>query len=184
MNFTPFPVLETERLLLRRIEKKDSEDFLSIRSDKEVMRYIPRPIPKCIDDIYPLIEMIDEFLIKGERINWGIEIKSSKLFVGVIGFVNLKEDHFRAELGYVLASKYQRKGIMTEALKAVVSYGFKNMNLHSIEAIVDSENLASNSLLINFGFQKEAYFREDFYFNSRFRNSIHYGLLSSDVISG
>lgn len=181
MNFYPFPNLETERLLLRQITLDDAVDIFNIRSDKEVMRYIPRPIAKTIDDVVQLVHMLDDFLGKGERINWGMALKETNQLIGMIGFVNLKEAHHRAEVGYALASKFHRQGYMFEALNKVVQYGFRTMKLHSIEAIVDAENIASNALLHHFGFVKEAYFREDFYHLHRFRNSIHYGLLESDL---
>lgn len=173
-------MLETERLLLRQIKKDDAADIFVFRSDAEVMRYIPRPVAKTLDDVYPLVELLDEFLVKGERVNWGIVSKENNKMIGMIGFVNIKSEHFRAEVGYTLAAQYHRKGIMTEALNAVVRFGFECLKLHSIEAIVDADNLASNELLLNFGFKKEAFFREDFYHNTSFRNSVHYGLLSSD----
>lgn len=180
MNFNPFPVLETERLLLRQIITSDAEDIFIIRSDANVMRYIPRPIAHTIEDVFPLIEMIEDFLTKGERINWAIELKSTGKLIGMIGYVNIKEQHFRAEVGYALAAAHHRNGYMLEALKRIVQFGFEDMNLHSIEAIVDADNVASNSLLKHAGFVKEAYFREDFYHNTSFRNSIHYGFLKSD----
>jgi len=182
MNFQPFPILETKRLLLRHIDIKDAQDLFSIRSDAQVMRYIPRPIAKTIDDIYPLIDLIESYLVKGERINWGIELKETKRLIGMIGFVNIKPEHFRAEVGYVLAASFHRNGFMREALLSILAFGFEVMKLHSIEAIVDADNTASSQLLLNVGFRQEAFFREDFYYNVSFRNSIHYGLLSSDPI--
>jgi [ribosomal protein S5]-alanine N-acetyltransferase len=182
MNFNPFPTLETDRLLLRQIIRTDADALFIIRSDAEVMRYIPRPIATTVDDVFPFIEMLDDFLEKGERINWAIVLKETNQLVGMIGFVNMKLAHYRAEVGYALAAKFHRKGIMTEALKRIVQFGFETMKLHSIEAIVDADNKASNALLVDFGFVKEAHFREDFYHNTNFRNSIHYGLLASDTI--
>lgn len=182
MNFYPFPILETERLLLRQIVQTDAEDIFIIRSDANVMRYIPRPIAQTVDDVFPLIQMIEDFLTKGERINWAMELKSTGKLIGMIGYVNIKEQHYRAEIGYALAAVHHRKGYMLEALKSVVQYGFQEMNLHSIEAIVDADNVASNALLLQAGFVKEAYFREDFYHNTSFRNSIHYGFLKSEFL--
>lgn len=182
MNFQPFPVLETDRLLLRHIDEKDAADIFLIRSDAEVMRYIPRPIAKTLDDVYALIELLETFLSKGERINWGIILKETNQLVGMIGYVNIKPDHFRAEVGYALAAAHHRKGIMREALVRIIQFGFNEMQLHSIEAIVDADNKASSQLLLDVGFKQEAYFREDFYFNVSFRNSVHYGLLGTDII--
>ncbi len=180
MKFDPFPILETERLLLRQIITSDADDIFIIRSDANVMRYIPRPIAQTVDDVFPLIAMIEDYLVKGERINWAMELKSTGKLIGMIGFVHIKEQHFRAEVGYALSAHFHRKGYMLEAIKRIIQYGFEEMNLHSIEAIVDADNVASNALLLHAGFVKEAYFREDFYHNTSFRNSIHYGLLRSE----
>jgi ribosomal-protein-alanine N-acetyltransferase len=180
MKFNPFPILETNRLLLRQIVTSDADDIFIIRSDATVMRYIPRPIAQTVDDVLPLIAMIEDYLVKGERINWAMELKATGKLIGMIGFVQIKEQHFRAEVGYALSANFHRNGYMLEALKRIIQYGFEEMNLHSIEAIVDADNVASNALLLHAGFVKEAYFREDFYHNTSFRNSIHYGLLRSD----
>ena len=71
---------------------------------------------------------------------------------------------------------------MREALNAVVGFGFSSLRLHTIEAIIDAENVASGKLLEDTGFRQEAYFREDFFHNGHFRNSIHYGLLQADKL--
>lgn len=179
MTFSPFPVLETERLLLRQITHDDAEDVFIMRSDPEVMKYIPRPIAKSIEDANGVIKMMHEFWERDEKINWGIALKETNKIIGAIGFVNIHPEHFRAEVGYSLARDWHRKGIMREALKRILMYGFQEMNCHTIEAITDAENEASGALLISMGFVQEAYFTEDFFYNGQFRNSIHYGLLRS-----
>lgn len=74
---------------------------------------------------------------------------------------------------------------MREALGCVLKYGFEHTYLHSVEAITDADNIASGNLLLATGFVQEAFFKEDFYFNGQFRNSIHYGMLrsSAEVLS-
>ena len=179
MTFTPFPVLETERLLLRQPSSEDSADVFIMRSDPEVMQYIPRPLAVTPDDAAALIQMINEFIEKGERINWAITPKSTGKVIGLIGYVNIKPEHRRAEVGYSLSKAWHRKGIMREALACVLKYGFEHMDLHSVEAITDAKNIASGSLLLAAGFVQEAFFKEDFYYNGEFRDSIHYGMLGS-----
>jgi [ribosomal protein S5]-alanine N-acetyltransferase len=180
MNFQPFPTLHTERLILRHITKADAADLFVFRSDPEVMKYIPRPLANEIADVYPLIEIFDDFWTKGEKINWGIALKETDKIIGMIGYVKILPEHYRAEVGYSLTAAYQRQGITREALKRIIQFGFEEMGLHSIEAIIDAENTASGALLLNVGFKQEAFFREDFYYNNNFRNSIHFGLLSSE----
>ena len=100
--------------------------------------------------------------------------------LGLIGYVNIKPEHYRAEVGYSLSRAWHRMGIMREALAAIISYGFDELKLHTIEAIIDAENTPSGRLLEDAGFIQEAYFHEDFFYNGQFRNSIHYGLMRRD----
>jgi ribosomal-protein-alanine N-acetyltransferase len=177
LDFNPFPVLHTPRLLLRRPILTDADDLFEMRSDPQVMQFIPRPLAKTPDDVRELITMLNGFVDSNERINWAIEWKESGKVVGMVGYVNIKPDHDRAEVGYSLSKAWHRKGIMREALDCILAYGFDSMQLHSIEAIVDEQNIASGSLLETAGFRKEACFIEDFYHGGRYRNSVHYGLL-------
>lgn len=180
--FTPFPTLKTERLILRQPAGTDAADLFEMRSDPQVMQYIPRPLAKTLDDMTPFLKMLSDALEEGKGINWAIELKDSGKVVGLIGYVRLNLDHQRAEVGYSLTRSFHRRGIMLEAIQAIINYGFDGpMKLHSIEAIVDADNIASAMLLERVGFVKEAYFREDFLHNGQFRNSVHYGLLQSDL---
>jgi ribosomal-protein-alanine N-acetyltransferase len=148
------------------------------------MRYIPRPLATSQDDVTALIEMINDFTEKAERINWAMEWRETGEVIGLLGYVNIKHEHQRAEVGYSLGRAWHRRGIMREAVIEVMRYGFQELNLHSIEAIVDAENTASTQLLINIGFRQEAYFREDFLWNGVFRNSLHYGMLRAEWKDG
>ena len=90
----------------------------------------------------------------------------------------MQKEHYRAEIGYLLHPDYQQKGIMDEALKAVIKYGFETMQLHSIEANVNPANAASMKLLEKNGFVKEAYFKENYFYNGQFLDSVIYSLLN------
>ena len=78
----------------------------------------------------------------------------------------------------MLLSDYFRMGLMGEAIKAVIAYGFNNMQLHTVKANINPENEASRAILESNGFIKEAFFREDYFYNGRFINSEVYGLLN------
>lgn len=178
VNFTPFPVLSTERLLLRRILFTDAADLFILRADENIMRFIPRPLAKSVEDVNNLIQSIDEGTAKNELINWAITLKEENKLIGTIGFVRTTLQHHRAEVGYLLHNDYQGKGIMQEALTAVIDFGFKQMKLHSIEAIIDPDNIASAKLLERNHFIKEAHFKENSYYNGKFLDAIHYSLLT------
>ncbi len=179
-EFTPFPVLTTERLLLRAITKEDVKDIFAMRSDKSVMKYIGRPLAKTLDDAEKLIEMIQGIVTENKGINYGITIKGSDRIIGTVGFWNMSKPDGRAEIGYMLHGDFHQKGIMPEALTAVLKYGFEKMNLHSVEARVHPENSPSIRVLLKKGFKKEAHFRQNYFFEGAFLDTVAFGLLKSE----
>jgi ribosomal-protein-alanine N-acetyltransferase len=178
VNFTPFPELSTERLSLRQINVKDAEHIFSLRSDEKVMQFIDRPRAVTIEDALQLIQKINNSLEAEDGITWGMALKNNKSLVGTIGFWRIEKEHYRAEIGYLLHPSLQGKGIMQEALNAVLDYAFKIMKLHSVMANVNPENLASIKLLERNNFTREGYFKESYFFNGRFLDSAIYSLLT------
>lgn len=178
INFSPFPNLETERLLLRRVDVKDVNEIIALRSNPETMKYIPRPLVKTTEDALEHIAMMDAKIENNEGINWAITQKGNPKLIGVIGHYRIKPEHYRAEIGYMLLPEFSGKGIISEAVKEVVKYGFKGMQLHSIEAVIDPENNASAKVLEKNGFVKEAHLKENEFFEGRFLDSVIYSLLN------
>lgn len=174
LNFTPFPELHTERLLLRRFTLDDQENIFELRSNPEVMKYIPRPIAVTIDDAIDHIEKILTMIDSNEGINWGVVEKSSRKLIGSIGIFRIVKENHRGEVGYILNPRWHGKGIMNEALNAVLEYGFEKIKLHSIEAIIAPENTASARLLEKNLFRKEAFFKENCFFQGKFYDSVVY----------
>jgi len=177
INFLPFREIETDRLLLRRVNNDDAQHVFALRSDPETMKYIPRPLVTNTDEALEHIRMIDDKIISGEGINWAITLKGDPKLLGIIGHYRIKPEHYRAEIGYMLHPEYQGKGIITEAIKAVVAYGFDEMQLHSIEAIIDPDNVASAAVLEKNGFEKEAHLKENEFFNGKSLDTVIYSLL-------
>ena len=177
--FLPFPILKTQRLVLRQLSTNDADAILSLRSNDEVMKYIPRPYLKTKEDALELIAMFDDKIENGIGINWGIYfLEEPEKLLGIIGYYRMKPEHYRAEVGYMLFPKYNGKGIISEALQKVVEYGFKDMKLHSIEAVLDPENKGSEKVLIKNGFVKEAHLIENEYYEGRFLDTLIYSLLN------
>jgi ribosomal-protein-alanine N-acetyltransferase len=179
LNFHPFPNLESERLLLRSIDKQDVQEIFEMRSDAENMKYIPRPLLKNKEEAFKHLAMIDAGIEKNEAINWAITIKGSKKLLGIIGFYRTKHEHFRSEIGYMLLPEIHGKGIASEAVKIVVDFGFNEMKLHSIEAVIDPKNGASERVLQKNGFIKEAHLKENEYYNGEFIDSVIYSRLNT-----
>ena len=81
-------------------------------------------------------------------------------------------------MGYALHPDFHGAGVMSEAMDVVLDYGFNKMKLHSIEAHVHPDNLASINLLQKKGFVKEGHFRENVFFNGKFLDTVVYALLN------
>ena len=177
-HFEPFPDLETPRLLLGKITPEDGPAILGLRSSESVMKYIDRERSRDLADAIKLIQRMNTALDSNESITWRISLRSNPAqLIGTIGYYNLLAEHFRAEVGYMLHPDHWKKGIMKEALRAAIDYGFNKMRLHSIAADINPENKASAALLLSTGFVKEASFKENFFFDGRFRDTEIYSLL-------
>lgn len=178
INFTPFPILETERLILRRVENTDVNEIFALRSNPDTMKYIPRPLVKTTEDALEHIAMMEDKIENNEAINWAITIKGNPKLIGVIGHYRMKPEDYRAEIGYMLLPEFNGKGIISEAVKEVVKYGFKIMKLHSIEAIIAPENYASAKVLEKNGFVKEAHLKENQFYEGHFLDTVIYSILN------
>lgn len=180
INFSPFQNLETNRLLLRRINVDDIEEIIALRGNPKTMKYIPRPLVKTKEDALEHIALIETKIENNEGINWAITLKESPKLIGIIGHYRIKPEHYRAEIGYMILPKFNSKGIVTEAIKEVVNYGFNQMKLNSIEAIIDPENSASEKVLLKNGFVKEAHILENEFYEGKFWDSVIYSLLKKN----
>jgi RimJ/RimL family protein N-acetyltransferase len=119
-------------------------------------------------------EMLDGGIEKNEAINWAITFKGENKLLGIIGFYRTKFEDYRSEIGYMLLAENQGKGIASEAVERALEYGFNEMKLHSIEAIIDPRNSVSEKVLIKNGFVKEGHFKENTFFNGEFLDSVIY----------
>lgn len=180
VNFTPFPILYTDRLVLRQIDTNDANEIFAIRSDKEIMRYIDRPLAISIEDALQLIQKINNSLITEDGVSWAITLKDTTTLIGTIGFWRMEKEHYRAEIGYILHPAFQGKGIMSEAITAVLNYGFKAMKLHSVMANVNPDNGASIKLLERNNFTREGYFKESYFYNGKFLDSAIYTIITQE----
>lgn len=169
------PELQTKRLFLRNVQPVDTRALYELRSNPEQMRFIPRPLAQSIEDAQTLIEAMMKGALERSLLNWVVtEKEHPDLFLGVMGFYRIYPEHFRAEIGYMIHPKAQGKGYTTEAIQAIMDYGWHTMNLHTIEAVIDPDNHASQRVLEKCGFVKEAHFRENIFFEGRFLDSVHY----------
>ncbi|PHQ55176.1 MAG: GNAT family N-acetyltransferase [Lutibacter sp.] len=155
MKFKPFPEINSKRLLLRNIKESDCEDILFLRSDKTINKFIERPEnrkTKNVSDAIKFIKELNEYLENNKSIAWGITLKDDPKLLGTICLWNFSQNNKTAEVGYDLDPKFHNKGIMSESLKMIIDFGFKELKLDKIEAFTHIENENSKRLLEKNGF--------------------------------
>lgn len=160
-----FPLLETDRLLLREIIEEDSQKIFDFFSNENVTRFYGQDSFTSIEQAKQLIDLYANQYLEKRGIRWGIELKETKEIIGTIGFHAWSPKHKRAEIGYELQPVYWRKGYATEAVTKIFTYGFNEIGLTRVGAVVFIENDASNRLLTKLGFQKEGILRNYMYQN-------------------
>lgn len=155
INLSPFPILKTERLILRKLSLDDAEEIFSLRSDEEINKYLDRPKANKIDDAIEFINKVNIAIANDRSIYWVICFKNNPQLIGTICLWNLNEGENKAEVGYELLSNFQGKGIAGEALSKIIEFGLITMQLDKIEAYTHSENIASTNLLKKFKFVRD-----------------------------
>lgn len=170
LNFSPFPEMTTERLLLREMLPSDADAIYAVRLDG--VR------PRTREAIVELIERTRNDVRNNLCIGWSVVLKATGEVIGEMWFWRIEPEHHRAEIGYSFLNNHQRKGYATEALGVVIKYGFDGMKLHSIEGNCGPENAASIALLKKHGFQQEGYLRENYCVGGKFRDTMRFSLLT------
>jgi ribosomal-protein-alanine N-acetyltransferase len=152
-NFTPFPILTTQRLLLRQLQAEDDQALFAIRSNPEVNKYLDRPPAFSIQAVQAFIDKIQAGIAQNEWVYWAI-ITEDKL-IGTICLWNFSETPFKAEIGFELHPNFQKKGFMQEALEVVLKYGFNRIGLICIDGYTAKQNAPSIKFMEKNGFVKK-----------------------------
>jgi ribosomal-protein-alanine N-acetyltransferase len=147
-----FPELETARLRLRQLSDADQLAVFSLRSDPQVNKFINREKPKRPEQASEFISRINKDISGGRSFYWAISISGNSDLVGVICLWNFSEDRKSAELGYELMPRFQKQGIMQEAVSRVLRFAFEQIYLERIEAFTHKKNINSIKLLRKKGF--------------------------------
>jgi ribosomal-protein-alanine N-acetyltransferase len=175
-----FPVLKTERLVLREIILKDATAIFKIFADPHVTRYYDVETFTEPQQAREYIQRVRERWEQEQAIRWGITNQQSERVMGTCGFNGWNFYNRSASLGYDLATEYWGRGIMTEALHAVIYYGFEVMELNRIQALAFPANTASIRVLEKLGFQSEGLLRECTFWHNKFQDLRCFSLLRRD----
>jgi [ribosomal protein S5]-alanine N-acetyltransferase len=174
------PTLETDRLILRRMTPSDAEAVFAYASDPEVTRYVIWETHRSIEDSRAFLDLVAGKHESGGEPDWGIVYKGDHHFVGTCGIVSWEPDHARAELGYALSRHYWGRGLMVEAVQAMIAFCFDRMNLNRIEARCIAENVASTRVMEKAGMTHEGTLRQREFIKGAYRDIEVYSILRSE----
>lgn len=178
VSFLPFQNLESERLLLRQITNDDVNEVFEMRSNPDIMKFVPRPLVTTKEEALGHINLIQSKIEENEGINWAITLKGNPKLIGIIGHYKISWENLRSEIGYMILPEYHGKGITSEAVKLLIDYGFNTMKMHSLEAVIDPRNQASAKVLEKNNFALEAQFKEDTLWQGEWLDTNIYSLLN------
>ena len=154
-SFSPFPVLNTERLILRKLVSSDDHQIFALRSNEKINRYLGRKLCGSIDEAKDFIQLIESNIQKNDSLYWAITLIESNELVGTICLYNFSPINSAAEIGYELLPEFQGRGIMQESVALVIKYAREEIKLASIEAYPHSDNINSLKLLEKLNFRKQ-----------------------------
>ncbi len=173
-------MLKGEKVILRPINKTDLPIFLKWYNDEEVIEFLSMytPITDMMEE-----KWLEEALAAKDRIHFMIEaVEGDKTTpIGSIGLNKLDHRCQSAEMGIAIGAKdYWGKGYGGEAVKTIIDYGFKQLNLRRISSYVFSPNGRSLRMHQKLGFVKEGVLRQAFYKNGRFMDEVLFGMLREE----
>lgn len=174
------PTLTTERLILRKITHEDMNDMFVYTSNDEVSRYVTWDTHRTLTDTKQFIDLVLHNYANKKIAPWAIEHKVTKKMIGTIDFVSWSPSHHVAEIGYVLSQDFWGKGLMTEAARAIIAFGFEKMELVRIQARCISENLGSERVMQKAGMTLEGIMRKAMLTKGAHRDMKLYAILKEE----
>ena len=174
------PTVETERLRLRWLIAADIPALSLIFGDAEVCRYWSRPALLDCAAAAALHGEIVRLFAERSLFQWGIAERETDAVVGTCTLGALSPEHRRAEVEFALARAKWGRGYIAEALPALLSFAFRTLDLHRLEADVDPRNERSIRALEREGFEREGHLRERYHVNGELQDAVLYGLLRND----
>ncbi len=153
-NFSNFPVLETNKLVLRRLLLNDAKEIYQLRSDIEVAALTGRTACASIDEAIAYIDKIDNMIGKNECIFWAVSYRENPALIGAACLWNFDITNSTVEIGYELLEKFHGRGIMGEVIERILTYAFDVMGVETIIAFPSGDNPSSLRLLKKLGFEQ------------------------------
>jgi ribosomal-protein-alanine N-acetyltransferase len=178
--FTRLPELTTPRLTLRSMRMGDARDIFEYSCDPQVARHVLWDAHQNIHQTRAYIRYVLRQYRAGMPSSFCIQLKDTGKVIGTIGFMWVSAENRSAEVGYSLSRTYWNQGYMTEALAAILRFGFETLNLNRIEAQHESDNPASGRVMVKVGMLREGTLRSRLFNKTKFVDVELYALLRED----
>ena len=179
-SYAYMPILETERLILRKLTMRDAQDIYNYGRDPLVAKHVLWDAYTSVYDARGYLRFMLRKYRMGEPASWGIEWKATRQIIGTIGFMWIQHDNSSAEVGYSLSRVFWNQGIMTEALQELIRYGFRSLNLNRIEAQHETDNPASGAVMRKCGMTKEGTLRQRLFNKGKYVDVDIYSILRKE----
>jgi len=176
-TFKSFPVLETERLILRQMLETDVNVVYDFNSCTESLDYIVREPFKTKEEAKKKLSFFLSSIKEKSAFWWVFTLKDTIEDIGYGGLFDISKEHSRAEIGYGLIKKYWNKGYMSEILDGILKFARTTADFHKIYGIVIPGNDASIRLLEKNNFKKEAHLKEHSFAKGKYFDETIYSLV-------
>lgn len=174
------PILETPRLTLRKIKLEDAEAMYQYASKDDVTKYVLWDSHKSLETTKQFIQMMINQYEEG-NLAWSITLKETQEFVGTIDFVMYNKAEKIAEIGYALSDRHWGKGYVSEATKALLDFGFNELQLVRIQARCFADNVGSERVMQKVGMTYEGTMRKAKFAKGKYHDIKMYAILREDV---
>lgn len=185
LNHVGTRIIETERMILRRFEYSDN---LSMRknwiSNEKIQSLYSEPVYTTEEKVKELLDKYIGSYREDDYYRWAIIDKKSKECIGQIAYFLVDSKNHFAEIEYCIGEDYQCKGLATEATKAVIAYGFDQMNLHKVQICTKTTNSASKRVIEKCGLTYEGTLRDYFYTDGQYVGRLFFSILKNEYKSG
>lgn len=184
-DFSVFPILETDRCILRQLTHDDADALITLYSDPRVDEFLDVD-PPCSnqEQAISMIDWLNGHFTNQAAVRWAITFKENPAqLIGTIGFHYYNSKDRRTDIGYDLMPQYWGKGIITEVAHKVVRWCFENLDLHRVQADCTDGNIGSEKVLLKLGFKVEGLWRENCFEHGRFVSLKQFGLLRREYLT-
>jgi len=177
----PIRQLEADRLILRFFKNSDLEALLEYRSDPEVMKYqLWQSFTR-----EQALDFINKYkspasFVPNAWFGLAVELKTTNTLIGDVALKIMGKDYAQAEIGFNISAKYQKQGFATEAIRCILDYLFKDLKIHRVYAILDTQNTAAKRLLEKIGMRREGHFIKNVWCKDHWGDEYHYAILREE----